>query len=76
MSKMIQIRNVPDHLHARLKARAAIIGTSLSDFLLRELAASAEEPTIEEIIERLKRLEPVDPRPKASDLIREERDRR
>jgi antitoxin FitA len=76
MSKMIQIRNVPDDLHAKLKARAAMAGTSLSEYILRELAASAKEPTIEEIIQRLERLEPVDPQPSAAEMIREERDNR
>ncbi len=37
MSKMIQIRNVPDELHGELKARAARAGQTLSDFLLAEL---------------------------------------
>jgi plasmid stability protein len=31
MSKIIQIRNVPDALHRRLKSRAALAGLSLSD---------------------------------------------
>ena len=46
MSKMIQIRNVPDALHRRLKARAAEAGMSLSDYLLAELRRSAERPTL------------------------------
>ena len=76
MSKMIQIRNVPDDLHAKLKARAAMAGTSLSEFILRELTASAKEPTIDEIIKRLEKFEPVDPQPSAAEMIREERDNR
>jgi antitoxin FitA len=76
MSKMVQIRNVPDDLHAKLKARAAMAGTSLSEYILRELSASANEPTIEEIIKRLEKFEPVDPRPSAAEMIREERDSR
>ncbi len=39
MSKMIQIRNVPDALHRKLKARAALEGMSLSDYLLAEVQA-------------------------------------
>ncbi len=35
MPTMIQIRNVPTNLHRRLKARAALEGVSLSDYLLR-----------------------------------------
>ncbi len=37
MSKMIQIRDVPDAVHRTLKSRAAQAGTSLSEFLLREM---------------------------------------
>ena len=36
MPKMIQIRNVPDPLHRRLKSRAALEGLSLSDFLRKQ----------------------------------------
>lgn len=53
MSKMIQIRNVPDALHRRLKSRAALTGLSLSDYLLNELRETAERPTIEELRARL-----------------------
>ena len=40
MSKMIQLRNVPDALHRGLKARAAMAGMSLSDYLLAEIKAA------------------------------------
>jgi plasmid stability protein len=59
MSKMIQIRNVPDDLHRTLKARAAAEGMSLSDYLLRELRQLAEQPTPAEFLERLRQREPV-----------------
>lgn len=44
MSKMIQLRNVPDALHRSLKARAAMAGMSLSDYLLAEIKEIAERP--------------------------------
>lgn len=53
MSKMIQIRNVPDDLHREVKARAARAGMSLSDFLLRELEQMVEAPPVEEILARV-----------------------
>jgi len=59
MSKMIQIRNVPDALHRKLKARAAMAGMSLSDYLLSELRRTAEVPTLAELEERLSKLPPV-----------------
>ena len=60
MSKMIQIRNVPDALHRKLKARAAERGVSLSDYLLAEVRDAAERPTLEEMLGRLAELEPTE----------------
>jgi antitoxin FitA len=62
MSKMIQIRNVPDALHRELKSRAALEGMSLSDYLLAELRRLAERPTLAELRERLQRRSAVSPR--------------
>jgi antitoxin FitA len=53
MSTMIQIRNVPYALHRRLKARAALSGQSLSDYLLNEIRQAAERPTVDELRARL-----------------------
>jgi antitoxin FitA len=60
MSKMIQIRNVPDDVHRKLKVRAAERGMSLSEFLLAEVEEIAERPTLAELMERLAIEEPVD----------------
>ena len=54
MKKMIQLRHVPDAVHRQLKARAALAGMSLSEFLVREVRKIAECPTPEEMQERLK----------------------
>jgi antitoxin FitA len=70
MSTMIQIRNVPDDLHRRLKARAAMAGMSLSDYLLKEISAVAERPTMEEMRERLARRSRVETGESAADAIR------
>jgi antitoxin FitA len=70
MSVMIQIRNVPDDLHRRLKARAAMAGMSLSDYLLKEISAVAERPTMEEMRERLARRSRVETGESAADAIR------
>ena len=45
MSKMVQVRNVPDELHRALKVRAAQSGMTLSDYILAELEGIAEKPT-------------------------------
>jgi antitoxin FitA len=60
MSKMIQIRNVPDDLHRTLKVRAAKAGMTLSDYLLSEIERVAEKPTLAEMMERLRSREPVE----------------
>jgi hypothetical protein len=53
MSKLIQIRHVPDRVHRTLKERAARAGMSLSDYLLSELEDLARRPTPEEMRDRL-----------------------
>jgi plasmid stability protein len=74
MSVMIQIRNVPDALHRRLKSRAALEGMSLSDYLLTELRRIAEWPTIDELRERLAPRFPTNPRMTPEEAVRAERD--
>ena len=76
MSTMIQIRNVPEALHHRLKARAALAGMSLSDYLLAEITEAAERPTIEELRARLAARTPVSPSPEPALAVREEREAR
>ena len=76
MSKMIQVRNVPDALHRALKARAAMAGMSLSDYLLAEIREIAERPTMNELRERLRRREPVALSIPAARAVREEREAR
>jgi plasmid stability protein len=76
MNTMIQIRNVPDALHRRLKSRAALAGMSLSDYLLREIREVAERPSIDELRARLERRSRVSPSIAPADIIRAERDRK
>jgi antitoxin FitA len=76
MSKMIQLRNVPDALHRGLKARAAMAGMSLSDYLLAEIREIAERPTLVELRERLHRRKPVRAEIDSARLLREEREAR
>lgn len=74
---MIQIRNVPEPVHRRLKARAAEQGRSLSDYCLSELERIAARPTKEEMWERLSRLPPVDiTTEEIVEAVRAERDAR
>lgn len=76
MSKMLQLRNVPDRLHRALKARAALAGMSLSDYLIEEIRRVAERPTLEELRERLASRKPVTPSTPPAEAVRAERDAR
>lgn len=51
---MVQIRNVPAGFHRRLKARAAMEGMSMSDYILREVGKALDRPTRQEVLDRLR----------------------
>ena len=74
MSKMIQIRNVPDDLHRTLKIRAAEAGMTLSDYLLSEIERVAERPTLAEMMERLRQDPPVELDESPAEIVRRMRD--
>ena len=76
MPKMIQLRHVPDSLHRELKARAALAGLPLSDFLIREVRRIAQRPTSEEIRRRLTSRPSVTPRVSPARAVRAERESR
>ena len=74
MSRMVQIRNVPDTLHRRLKSRALDSGQTLSDYLLAELERLAARPTREEMLARLHSRKRVTLKTPAAVVIRTERE--
>ena len=76
MPKMIQLRNVPDGLHRILKARAAMAGMSLSDYLLAEIKEIAERPTLAVLREHLHKRKPVLVQLDTARMVREEREAR
>jgi hypothetical protein len=76
MYRMVQVRNVPEDLHATLKARAALAGQSLSDYLLAELRRVARRPTPEEIRRRLASRRPIRPAESPARAVRAERRKR
>jgi plasmid stability protein len=76
MTSMIQIRNVPVALHRRLKARAAVAGMSLSDYLLGEIRETAERPTLEELRARLASRSAAKVSNEPAEAVRAERDNR
>jgi len=73
---MIQIRNVPEDLHRKLKSRASLAGMSLSDYLLAEIQRFAERLTPDEIRQRLSTRDRSSPRPGPAETVRAERDHR
>jgi antitoxin FitA len=76
MSKMIQVRDVSDHVHGTLKSRAAREGMSLSDFLKKELTRAAERPTLQEWLERTQQAKPILSKTSPAQVIRDLRDSR
>jgi hypothetical protein len=73
---MVQIRDVPEDLHRQLKARAALAGMCLSEYLLQELRRSVERTTRDELLQRLAKRAPARPRPAPADAVLAERNRR
>lgn len=55
VTKTIQIRDVPDDVHATLRARAAQAGMSLSDFLRERIEGIARRPAIADVLLRADR---------------------
>jgi plasmid stability protein len=73
---MVQIRNVPVEFHRRLKARAAMEGMSMSDYVLREVGKALDRPMRSEVLERLRQRPVRRLTRSAADVIRAERDAR
>jgi len=76
MSKMIQLRNVPDDVHRTLKRRAAEEGTTLSELLVREVTAVARRPSLGELMLRIRRRRPVRLSESSAEAVRAEREAR
>jgi plasmid stability protein len=76
MSKMIQMRHVPDDLHRKLKNRAAAEGLSLSDYLVREMRRIADRPSVIELRSRIAQRAAVAVKTSPASAVRAERDHR
>ena len=48
----IQVKNVPDAVHAELRKRSAAAGQSLQEYLLARLIEQASRPTLDEVLGR------------------------
>jgi plasmid stability protein len=75
MSTMVQLRNVPDDVHRKLKARAAGEGLTMSDYVLREVRKALERPTRDELLARLSARPVRRLRPSPTAILRRERER-
>jgi plasmid stability protein len=73
---MVQIRNVPPDTHRLLKARAAVEGMSMSDYILREIRKALDRPTRQEVLDRLQAQPVRRLRRGAAAIVRAERDSR
>ena len=73
MKPMLQIRNVPEPLHRRLKARAAIEGVSMSHFVLRAIERALARPSRQELLEAIRSRPQVHLDPTPAEVLREER---
>jgi antitoxin FitA len=73
---MVQVRNMPADLHRRLKARAALEGMSMSDYIQRELRKALDRPTRQEVLDRLRARPARRLAQGAAAVLRAERDRR
>ncbi len=73
MSKMIQVRNVPDRLHRELVRRAKSRGQALTDYIEEILEREVSRPPMDEVLDRISKRSPVKLRRPAAEYIREER---
>ena len=73
---MLQVRNVPDALHRRLKMRAASKGQTLTDYVLETLKRVDREPSIDEWLEEVRKLPATRLSASPAELIRKARDSR
>ena len=69
----IQIRNVPEALHRRLKARAAMEGVSMSQYVMWQIERSLARPSRRETLDAIRREPPLILDPAPADVLREER---
>jgi antitoxin FitA len=76
MSKMIQVRNVPDRLHRELVKRARSRGETLTQYVQGVLEREARRPLASEILERIRARTPVELERPIAELIREDRELR
>ena len=53
-TRTLQIRDVPEDVHATIRARAALAGKTVSQYLLEIVTGIAKQPTLQEVAGRIK----------------------
>ena len=76
MNKHVQIREMPEETHRKLKARAAAEGLSMSDYVKRLIERDLQRPNWEALKARMAAMGPVELPEPVADMIRRERDSR
>jgi antitoxin FitA len=76
MNKHVQIRNLPEKTHRKLKARAASEGMTMSDYLRLEIERLVSRPSMKEWLDMVRKRQPMAINQTAASIIREERDSR
>lgn len=76
MMSMIQVRNIPEGLQRRLKARAAMEGISMSAYVRRLIERAVERPSRKEVLDALRALPPIETDIPATEILREARESR
>lgn len=76
MNKHLQIRELPEATHRQLKVRASREGLSMSEYVRRLIERDLERPGWDDMVRRMRELEPVALAESSADIIRRERDSR
>ena len=76
MSKMIQVRNVPERLHRELVRRARARNQTLTDFIQETLEREVARPLSDDVFDRIERRDPVDLDIRVAELIKADRSER
>ncbi|MBA3800787.1 MAG: hypothetical protein M3446_08750 [Actinomycetota bacterium] len=76
MSRVIQVRNVPDEVHTSLREQASAAGVSLSEYVLAELVQVAGRSTNAQILLRAAQREGGFSREEIVAAVRSGRDQR
>lgn len=76
MPATIRIRNVPEAMHRRLKARAAAEGVSMSQYVMAAIERALERPSRRELLAAIQQQPEVTLDPSPADVLRAERDLR